>query len=1209
MSHHGAELDAPFPCRPSCFPFPFRPNPFPLLPRPPFPLRQVRGEMERLVRNGVGVLELVTSVLGDHGQRPLQDYVVVTAVTDMASHPPRFLSTPEVLRFCHTWRLPFNSYWLFHSTQSCSQLFAAYAALSEEGTARSVEDTLTRIADVTIAGTASHGNLQGNIMEGLVARLVSPTSLHQVRELKAGLLAGSAPSYPVGAGTRLRELFTQHDSMCERIAHLVEEAGNAMCSSGQWGEGVAGGYGSGGEEEEGGTVVDGEEGESAGKAKQRRREEEEEEERHVTDWLNSLLSCSAADAETSKLQAMLRVVKAEKLKVRFKSHPWPLPSSPSLLAPAPSPSTSSTSTTTTTSSSSSASSSSSSSAPLSHHLITVHAFQDAAFRRYQQLMRKDPSLWPLYRGFFLEAAIVEVDKCTGKQLPAATGDAVADAAAAGDDGVSSATVEGGENEQVPHVMLKMKFLPYKLRTFLIRNGLGTLLKKGRHEYMAYASRLLKVWGTSPAATHEMTALCRAWADYVLGPPASPRPAKSISSNSYLNYAEPFLAAYAKRGAAQAKAVGAAREGEAGEGSEARRGEGSEARRGEGSEARRGEGSEARRGEGSEARRGEGSEARRGEGSEARRGEGSEGTQGEESEGEGRREQSKGLLVFFPGIPGCAKSALSEALMEMGRGGSGGSGGGDSAEHARSESRLRRREGESSAQGARDGGHPASSLPGSDQGSSVAGAEAGAAEAGAAEAGTVEEEDGWQEVTRGKGKGKKAGRGGGEKGRGAGGGGGGKRGGGRGERVTGVGGGSKEGGKGRGEVEEGGGPLGDGRECLHIMGDKTIGKYWKVLGTRMRKERQARVNVLADKNAPNEDVWNQIEAICHDTGLIGVPVVPASLGTLHNPFDWRVLAVFLFRVIQRTNHPGDLDASSPAPGQVVLSFHSLYSRHNREDFEAGLKQRFGVLVTMPVVKPDSPPLPEEIAGVIKSGHKLREKIWKRHKGKEPLKTPMAEEVLEWEGELRAVLHKHAPYLTSIQLPLEEVVATVQNQLHQIATGQIRPVVAAKTSFRSIQLAAVVIDPVADVAQGGADVATSGRQLLRTLEELARSDSRMAEFWKTAEGPLRKKLEVGSGGGGAAAAAGAAGGGGGGGSSRGLGWLHVTLAHKKEQGVPAVVGYAPMEGRAVTVLATALLFDQHVAALAVELRGGEEGDAVRSLNEFAHITVSSMGMWDM
>ncbi|CAI7783810.1 unnamed protein product, partial [Closterium sp. NIES-54] len=116
-------------------------------------VQQKQGELsDYLERHRMALgMEVVTSVLGDHGQRPVHDYVVVTAVTDMASHPPCFLSTPEVLRFCHTWRLPFNSYWLFHSTESCTQLFAAYNALSEEGTAHSVEDTLTSIADVTIA--------------------------------------------------------------------------------------------------------------------------------------------------------------------------------------------------------------------------------------------------------------------------------------------------------------------------------------------------------------------------------------------------------------------------------------------------------------------------------------------------------------------------------------------------------------------------------------------------------------------------------------------------------------------------------------------------------------------------------------------------------------------------------------------------------------------------------------------------------------------------------------------------------------------------------------------------------------------------------------------------------------------------------------------------------------------------------------------------
>ena len=38
-------------------------------------------------------MELVTAVLGDHGQHPRDDYVVVTAVTELGNGKPRFYST------------------------------------------------------------------------------------------------------------------------------------------------------------------------------------------------------------------------------------------------------------------------------------------------------------------------------------------------------------------------------------------------------------------------------------------------------------------------------------------------------------------------------------------------------------------------------------------------------------------------------------------------------------------------------------------------------------------------------------------------------------------------------------------------------------------------------------------------------------------------------------------------------------------------------------------------------------------------------------------------------------------------------------------------------------------------------------------------------------------------------------------------------------
>ena len=47
---------------------------------------------------------------------------------------------------------------------------------------------------------------------------------------------------------------------------------------------------------------------------------------------------------------------------------------------------------------------------------------------------------------------------------------------------------GTEEEGVPHLMLKMKLLPYKLRTFLLRNNLGVLLNRGRDKYREAYSR-------------------------------------------------------------------------------------------------------------------------------------------------------------------------------------------------------------------------------------------------------------------------------------------------------------------------------------------------------------------------------------------------------------------------------------------------------------------------------------------------------------------------------------------------------------------------------------------------------------------------------------------------------------------------------------------------------------------------------------------------
>ncbi|MQL87258.1 hypothetical protein Taro_019800, partial [Colocasia esculenta] len=77
-------------------------------------------------------MELVTAVLGDHGQRPIDDYV--------------------------------------------TSFFATFDALCEEGTASPVCRALDEVADISVPGSKDHIKVQGEILEGLVARIVSPDS-------------------------------------------------------------------------------------------------------------------------------------------------------------------------------------------------------------------------------------------------------------------------------------------------------------------------------------------------------------------------------------------------------------------------------------------------------------------------------------------------------------------------------------------------------------------------------------------------------------------------------------------------------------------------------------------------------------------------------------------------------------------------------------------------------------------------------------------------------------------------------------------------------------------------------------------------------------------------------------------------------------------------------------------------------------------------
>ncbi|KAK6142035.1 hypothetical protein DH2020_013864 [Rehmannia glutinosa] len=184
-----------------------------------------------------------------------------------------------------------------------------------------------------------------------------------------------------------------------------------------------------------------------------------------------------------------------------------------------------------------------------------------------------------------------------------------------------------------------------------------------------------------------------------------------------------------------------------------------------------------------------------------------------------------------------------------------------------------------------------------------------------------------------------------------------------------------------------GALGDDRPVHSLMGDLIKAKYWGKVAEERRKKPYS--ILLADKNAPNEEVWRQIEDMCRSTKASAVPVVPDSEDDLFT---------------------------------MPLS----YKLQNRNEFEAELIERFGSLVKMPLLESNR---------------------------SEPTKGTYAKEWAKWEKQLRETLLGNAEYLNSIQVPFESSVESVLKQLKAIAKGEYTAPSTEKRKFGNIVFAAV------------------------------------------------------------------------------------------------------------------------------------------------------------
>ncbi|KAM7496694.1 hypothetical protein LguiA_021108 [Lonicera macranthoides] len=857
-------------------------------------------------------MELVTAVLGDHGQRPLEDYVVVTAITELGKGKPKFYSTPDIIAFCRKWRLPTNDVWLFSTRKSVTSFFAAYDALCEEGTATTVCKALDEVADVSVPGSKDHIKVQGEILEGLVARIVNhESSKHMEQVLK------DYPPPPLEGGMlilldgldlgpSLREICAANRSdEKQQIKALLRSVGTSFCPNYlDWFGNEASGVHS----------------------------------RHA-DWsvVTKFLQAHPADFSTAKFQEMILLMSEKGFPAAFKCfhnfHKIDSVSSDNL-----------------------------------HFKMVVHVHGDLAFQRYHKEMRYKPGLWPLYQGFFIDINLFKASKEKAFEISRNSYDIP--------EHVKDTNMTSGKDglaDEDADLMVKLKFLTYKLRTFLIRNGLSILFQEGPFAYKAYYLRQIKIWNTSAAKQGQLIRMLDEWAIHILKKYGR----RQLSPSIYLSEAEPFLEQYAKRSPENQALIGSA-------------------------------------------------------GTLVRAEDFLANVEGDRDEEgvleiengvassspipsvKGAIPKTEGLIVFFPGIPGSGKSALCQEIV------------------------------------------------------STAG-------------------------------------------------------------------------------------LGDDRPVHSLMSDHIKGKYWQKVADECRR-RPCSI-MLADKNAPNEEVWRQIEDLCRTTKASAVPVVPDSEGTETNPFSIDALAIFIFRVFHRVNHPGNLELASPNAGYVMLMFYHIYEVKSRKAFETELIERFGSLVKIPLLKSDRDPLPDSIKSILVEGINLYGLHTNKHGSLDSTKGTYARDWARWEKQLRDTLFANSKYLYSIQVPFQIVVTQVVEQLRSVAKGECKIPSTEKRKFGTIVFAAVSL-PVTEI-QG-------------LLDNLAEKNPTIESFVKD------KNIK------------------------NSLNQAHVTLADKRSHGVAALANYASFINHKVPTDITALLFSDELAAFEAQLSSAG-GEKITSKNEWPHVTL--------
>lgn len=162
-------------------------------------------------------------------------------------------------------------------------------------------------------------------------------------------------------------------------------------------------------------------------------------------------------------------------------------------------------------------------------LCTIHVFFDKTFRKFRKAISLQKDAMELYRGFVFELV---VDPDSTEDTVSRTNHIVEDSR------TRDATVE-------EPLMLKMKFLPYMIRTFCFRNGLP-IAKSGPEAFVKYCREMLIKWNISLDGRQKWLPILEAWGVYAhkcLSGDTPNEQLPTLSGETYLDHYDYFMKKY------------------------------------------------------------------------------------------------------------------------------------------------------------------------------------------------------------------------------------------------------------------------------------------------------------------------------------------------------------------------------------------------------------------------------------------------------------------------------------------------------------------------------------------------------------------------------------------------------------------------------------------------------------------------------------------